>query len=187
MNRIDTFTKLFLDRTRQFPNEIIYTYKKEGIWVDITWQEYGETVREAANALLAMGFQKGERAICLSKNRWEWYYYAMSVVMAGGIIVGIYPTSPPQECKYIIEHSEARFILLEDQEQVDKILHISDELPKLERAIVIEKYGPRNHTHLMSLESFHQLGKEFASKNPELYEKRALGYHRATESRHDRS
>lgn len=174
MKRIDTVNKLFFDRVKKFPDEVIYTYKEKGIWVDATWQEYGEKVHESSNALIAMGFENGERAICLSGNRWEWYYYAMSVVMARGIIVGIYPTNPSQECKYIIQHSEARFILLEDQEQVDKILDILDELPQLEKAIVIEKYEPHDHPRFMSLEEFHRIGREYFERYPELYEKRAM-------------
>jgi len=173
-NKVHTINQLFLHRVRNFPDDVIYTYKHEGTWVDVTWQEYGEKVKEVACAFMAMGSERGERAICLSKNRWEWYYYAMGVVMVGGVIVGIYPTNPPQQCKYIIEHSDARFILLEDQEQVDKILLIWDKLPKLEKAIVIEKFEPRHDPRLISLEEFHGLGEEYSLRNPESYEQRAL-------------
>ncbi|MFC1822892.1 AMP-dependent synthetase/ligase [Thermodesulfobacteriota bacterium] len=171
---MDTVSKLFLDRTKNCPDDVIYTYKREGIWVDITWKQYAAKVREVSNALTALGFKKGDRAVCLSDNRWEWYYYAMGVVMAGGSIAGIYPSNPPQQCRYIIQHSEARFILLEDQEQVDKILEILHDTPNLEKAFVMEKYQPQEHPRFMPLEHLHDIGKDYTLKNPVHYEKRAL-------------
>ncbi len=138
--QLSTINELFLDRVKNYPGDRVYSYKHEGIWTDASWQQYGDKVREVACALISMGFQKGEKAVCLSQNRWEWYCFAMGVVMAGGVIVGIYPTTSAGQCKYIIEHSEARFVLLEDIEQLDKIMSVRNELPKLEHIIVIEKF-----------------------------------------------
>ncbi len=171
--RFGTINELFLERVANFPNDIIYTYKHHGRWVDVTWQQYGEKTRQVAGALLSLGFKKGEKAICLSKNRWEWYYYAMGVVMARGVIVGIYPTTPAQQCKYIIEHSEARFVLLEDQEQLDKLWSIREALPHLEKAIVIKKIEAQAHPFLIDLGQFSKIGAAYCQKNPGRYKKNA--------------
>jgi len=173
MNNINTVTELFLDRIKRYPQDVVYTYKEEGVWVDVTWQEYGRNVHDLTNALMAAGLKPGEKAVCLSNNRLEWYYYAMSVVMARGVIVGIYPTNPARECKYIIEHSDARFLLVEDQEQVDKVLSILDQVPALEKVIVIEKYEPQKHPLLMALDEFYESGRDYAAENSGQYEQRA--------------
>ena len=173
MNRLDTVSGLFLDRTERFPDDLIYTYKKEGIWVDVTWREYEEVARETANGLLSMGMKIGDRVACLSENRWEWYYFAMGAVMARGVVVGIYATNPSNECEHVLNHSEARFMLAEDQEQIDKILPLLEQLQYLEKIIVIGKYEQRDHPKLMSLEEFHERGREFGRKNPKLYKKTA--------------
>ncbi len=169
-----TINELFLDRVDNFPNDIIYIYKQHGRWLDVTWQQYGEKTEQVAGALLSLGFKAGEKAICLSKNRWEWYYYAMGVVMARGVIVGIYPTTPALQCKYIIEHSEARFVLVEDQEQLDKLWTLRDALPLLEKIIIIKKIGLPDHPFLIGLKQFNEAGAAYSLKHPGRYKKNAV-------------
>jgi long-chain acyl-CoA synthetase len=154
-----TLIRIFLERVRDRADEVIYTHKFEGKWTPVTWKEYGEKVEEIALALTSLGIQKEDRVAILAKPRWEWYYFHMGILVAGGITIGIYQTDPANQCKYIINHSGARFILAEDQEQADKIISCWDEMPELEWMFLIEKYKPKDHPKIMKLSHLHEIGK----------------------------
>ncbi|WP_254461959.1 AMP-binding protein, partial [Yersinia enterocolitica] len=81
----------------------------------------------------------------LSENRIEWVLAQLGANIVDGIVVGVYPTSPSNEVAYVLAHSESEVIVCEDQEQVDKVLERRDELPKLQRIIVVETKGIRDY------------------------------------------
>ncbi|GGM75784.1 long-chain-fatty-acid--CoA ligase [Dactylosporangium sucinum] len=115
--------------------------KQRGIWQEITWGEYWDTAETVAHALLALGIEPGDRVAIQSENRPEWLFVDVAAVAVRGSTVGLYPTNPADEVRYLLGHSGARVLFAEDQEQVDKVLEVIDDCPALERIVFVEPRG----------------------------------------------
>src|SRR6266511_1317229 len=89
-------------------------------WVDISYEELGRAVREVTLGLIDLGIQPGERAAILSHTRPEWTFANFGILGTGAASVSIYQTNSPEECHYVLEHSESRAVFVEDQEQLAK-------------------------------------------------------------------
>jgi long-chain acyl-CoA synthetase len=113
-------------------------YKKDDAWVDVTFEEFGEAVRETALGLMALGLEKGDRVAILSNTRPEWAYACFSILSAGGVSVSIYQTNSPSEVQYVANHSESKAIFVEDAEQLAKVRKCRAELPALEHIVIFE-------------------------------------------------
>jgi len=105
---------------------------------DFSWAEYGEQVSRFALGLISIGLQPGDKVAIIGANRPEWLEADLGVICAGAISVPIYLTLPPRQIQYILEHSETRFIVVENQELMKTILELKDSLPLLERIIIME-------------------------------------------------
>jgi long-chain acyl-CoA synthetase len=116
-------------------------YKQGDAWVDVSYAELGRIVREIALGLIDLGIQAGDRVSILSHTRPEWTYADFGILAAGAAQVSIYQTNSPEECQYVLEHSESRAVFCEDAEQLAKVEQIRGELPKLEHVIVFEGSG----------------------------------------------
>ena len=112
-------------------------FKSSGKWNGISWQQYGQAVHRVAGFLLAEGVKRGERGAILSYNRPEWHIADLAIEHVGAIVVGIYLTSSPSQCQYILDHSEAPVAFVENREQLAKILEFRDQLPRLRRVVLI--------------------------------------------------
>ncbi|MBI4382238.1 MAG: AMP-binding protein [candidate division NC10 bacterium] len=152
----------------KYGNRVAFRKKTLGRWQEISWREYGRRVREVASGLVALGLRRGECVSIIAENRPEWLYSDLGIMAAGGVTVGVYTTSSPEQCAYILNHSEARFHIVEDEEQLDKVLQVRDRLPLLERIIVIDLKGLRTFHDPMVI-SFEQLlavGRELDAARP---------------------
>jgi long-chain acyl-CoA synthetase len=141
------------DWAERSPHQVAMRHKHMGIWQEITWASYWDTVQTVAHALLALGIEPGDRVAIDSENRPEWLFTDVATVAVRGATVGLYPTNPPAEVQYLLSHSGARVLVAEDQEQLDKALAVVDECPDLEHIIYLEPRGIRNryqHPKLMS-------------------------------------
>lgn len=119
-------------------HEPAYRVKRDGRWVDVSRAENRERVTDLARGLLASGLETGERVGVLSQTRLEWMQADCAVVLIGSATVGIYPSNLAEDCAYIIDHAELRFLFVEDEGQRDKIRTVRAELPRLETVIVFE-------------------------------------------------
>ncbi|MFH1640247.1 MAG: AMP-binding protein [Chloroflexota bacterium] len=133
-----TIPALFLERCQKTPDKIAFRVKDLGIYREVKWQEYREKVESFCLGLLELGLKPGEKVAIMGDPCPEWLYADLATQSAGGISYGIYPTSSVSEVKYLIQHGEARFLVAEDQEYVDKVLAVIDELPALEKIIVVD-------------------------------------------------
>src|SRR5437764_1151813 len=106
-------------------------------WRDISYEELGEAVREIALALVDLGIEHGDRVAILSHTRPEWTSANFGILTAGATSVSIYQTNSPEECHYVLDHSEARAVFVEDGEQLAKIRQIEKDLPALDHVIVM--------------------------------------------------
>ena len=107
-------------------------YNDGNSWVGQTYAEVGEKVRELALGLIALGIEKGDKVAILANTRVEWTYFDFAVLSVGGTVVPIYQTNSPEECQYILENSDSRAVVVEDGDQLAKVMKVKDQCPKLE-------------------------------------------------------
>ena len=112
-------------------------FKSSNSWHAINWEQYGAAVKRIAGFLLAEGLQHADRVAILSYNRPEWHIADLAIEHVGGVVVGIYMTSSPSQCQYVVGHAEAPVIFVEDREQLAKVMEVRDQLPMLRRVVVI--------------------------------------------------
>jgi long-chain acyl-CoA synthetase len=118
------------------------TYKDfSGEWVSKTYREVGDIVRRLALGLIDLGLEKGDKVSILANTRPEWTYFDFAALSVGATVVPIYQTNSPDECQYVIENSDAKAVVVEDDEQLAKIDEIRARVPKLEHVILMEGSG----------------------------------------------
>src|SRR5436190_6656136 len=118
------------------------TYKDtSGKWVSKTYREVGDIVRRLALGLLELGIEKGDKVSILANTRPEWTYFDFAALSVGAVVVPIYQTNSPEECRYVLENSDAKAVIVEDSEQLSKIEEIRDRTPKLEHVIRMDGSG----------------------------------------------
>ena len=110
-------------------------FKEGSSWRTTSYRELGETVREMARGLLALGVEAGDRVALLSNTRPEWTTADLAILAAGAVTVPVYQTNSPGESQYVLENSGAKAIFCEDAEQLDKIDEVRDQCPDLEHVI----------------------------------------------------
>jgi long-chain acyl-CoA synthetase len=131
------------DRAQETPSGVAMRSKQKGLWQETSWAQYWDDVLDVAHALLDLGVQRGDRVAIQSENRREWLVADLATVAVGAVTVGLYPTNPPAEVVHVLRDSGARVLLAEDQEQLDKALEVSGELPALEHLLYVEPRGIR--------------------------------------------
>jgi long-chain acyl-CoA synthetase len=168
-----TIPKLFLDRAKGYDRTRVAMREKEfGIWRPITWQQYLENVKYLALGLISLGLKDGDKVAMIGDNRPEGLWAEMGALCARGIGVWLFQDSLMEEVRYIIDHSDTKFLFGEGQEEVDKALSIFDQCPKLEKIIWDDPKGLRHYDQdcLISLKEVQALGRELEKKEPNLFE-----------------
>jgi long-chain acyl-CoA synthetase len=167
----DTLISLFQKMVLIKGNQTALRRKHLGIWNTISWNAYNEHVKYFCLGLISLCLKAEEKVAILGDPRPEWLYAELATQTARAVVVGIYPTSPSAQIHYLLHHSDSRFIVAEDQEQVDKILEIRDKLPLLEHIIYIEPKGLRKYDHygLLSFEEVEKRGVHVNSTQPQLF------------------
>jgi len=148
-------------------------YKHYGIWQPYTWKDYYLSVKYLALGLLSLGFEPGAKVLIMGDNAPQWYEAELAAQANHGASVGLYSDLLPQEIQYIAENSEARFAIVEDQEQVDKFLQIKDELPLLKKVIYWKYKGLAHYDDpiLLGYMQVLQRGEKYEEEHPGLFEK----------------
>lgn len=134
---------LFVDRVRAYresaqPRDVFY-FRRNERWQGISWDRFDREAHDFATALLSLGLKKGGSVCILMGNVPEWPISDIGTIAAGGVGVGLYPTSSAEQCQYIINHSDAEFVLVDTQAQLDKIRRIRSALPKVRVIIVLDE------------------------------------------------
>ena len=156
-----TIIERFHEHVRNRPDKVALRYKSGGDWRDISWRDYGESVKKAAKSLLSLGFQHSDKIVLLSGNRPEWHVADVAAMSIGGATAAIYATNSPEQVAYIIGHSEARIAFVDVTDQLEKILKMRSELPRLEKVVVFEGYGgDANGDFVMTWDDFLALGRD---------------------------
>jgi long-chain acyl-CoA synthetase len=168
----DTFPKLARDNARKLPDKIAMREKDFGIWQATTWREYFEQGRLIALGLASLGFRRGDKVAIVGDNRPQLYWAVLATQALGGVPVPLYQDSIEKEMEFILDHAEARFAIVEDQEQVDKLVHVRPRCPKLEHVVYDEARGMRAYSEpwLMSLAELQEAGRKFEIGHPAYFD-----------------
>ena len=170
---LDTLPKLLLENAKRFPNKIALREKRFGIWQSITWQEYARRVKDFSLGLAALGLEKGQNIAIIGDNRPEWVIAELSAQVLGSSSIGVYQDSVVDEVRYILTSAEVRFLIVEDQEQVDKVIELWDDLKESVKSIIYyDPRGLRNYeeSYLVSFPEVENMGRRFAKDHPNYFE-----------------
>jgi len=170
--KADTLPALLRVQMHRYGDRVALRRKDLGIWQEISWKGYYENVRDFCLGLMELGFKRGDKVAILSEGRPEWLFADLGTQSAGGVRVGVYPTNPPSQVRYVVEHSQAAYFVAGDQEQADKILAVKGDLPLLKRVIVIDMKGMWNYRDpiLLPFGELQALGRELHRRQPGLFE-----------------
>jgi long-chain acyl-CoA synthetase len=171
MNALDTFPKLLLQNAERLGERAALREKEFGIWRETSWARYGERVRDFSLGMVALGLERGGKVAIVGDNRPEWIISELAAQSAGAASVGIYQDSTLTEVAYVIDHCDAKFVIAEDQEQVDKILGMIEQLPKVTHVVYADPRGLRRYKHekLVSFEEVEKRGRELHASDPQRF------------------
>ncbi|QUS55322.1 AMP-dependent synthetase/ligase [Pseudovibrio brasiliensis] len=144
---MDTFPQLLIRNARDWGDRPAYREKDLGIWQSWTWREVLGEVRKLSLGLKSLGCKEGDKVAVIGANRPHLYWVFAAVQALGGIPIPVYADSVAEEIAYVLGHAEVRFAVAEDQEQVDKLLEMSEKLPLLEHIIYEDPKGLRDYDH----------------------------------------
>jgi long-chain acyl-CoA synthetase len=157
------------DWAERDPERIAIREKRLGVWREITYRDYWREVQLVAHAMLSLGIDPGDRVAIHSLNRTEWLFLDVACTAIRAASMGLYPTNPSAEVQYLLANSGSSMLIVEDQEQLDKVLAVIDELPALRKIVYLEPRGieGRYQDHrLLSWAQFVELGLEHQEQEP---------------------
>ncbi len=168
-----TIPKLFLQSAKKYWDKKVAMREKEfGIWIPITWRQYYEKVKQIALGMVSLGLERGDKVAMIGDNRPEALWAEMAAMCVGGVGIWLFQDSLIEEVQYIINHSDAKLMVGEGQEEADKALSIKDRCPKLLKAIWDDPKGMRDYHDpiLIGLQEVMKKGEEIYQKEPGLFE-----------------
>ncbi len=168
----DTIAKLFLSNCERFGDKHVCMRSKQyGIWKKYTWKDVFEEVKSFSLGLMSLGLEPGDRVGVITENSPALFWACFAVEAARGIAATALPDSSAQELKHILSVAEVKFVVTEDQEQVDKVLEIKDDLPRLSRIIYWEPKGMWKYDYpiLASFREVQELGREYEKLHPTIF------------------
>jgi long-chain acyl-CoA synthetase len=128
---------LFADRVQKYAGDVFY-FRSRGEWQGISWRRFEEETYDFATALLSLDLKRGATVCILMGNVPEWPIADIGTIIAGGIGVGLYPTSSAEQIAYIINHSDAEFVLVDSHEQLQKVISVREQLPNVRHIIALD-------------------------------------------------
>ncbi|MCP5076350.1 MAG: long-chain fatty acid--CoA ligase [Rhodobacteraceae bacterium] len=158
---LDSFPKLLVRNAAKFGSRPAYREKEFGIWQSWTWSEAREEVEALALGFLDLGMEKGDHVAIAGRNRPYFYWAMLAAQYVGAVPVPVYQDAVAEEMAYVLDHCSAKFAVVEDQEQVDKILDVQDDLPELKQVLYVDRRGMRkyDHTTLHAYDSVQEAGR----------------------------
>jgi long-chain acyl-CoA synthetase len=171
-----TVYSLFADRVRKYadgvePKDVSY-FRSNDRWQGISWQRFEQETYDFATALLSFELKRGGSICILMGNVPEWPVADIGTIIAGGVGVGLYPTSSAEQIAYIINHSDAEFVLVDTRQQLEKVQSIRDQVPKVQNIIALDTDGLPG---VISYRDFIGRGREVCTRLTSLLKERAEG------------
>lgn len=136
-----TLPQMFMKRAERSANALAFKVKEAGKWQEMTWQAFYDQAASLTTWLMDQGLAAGDKVTVVGSTRPEWCVSDFGGLLAGAVTVGAYPTLTPEQLAYILDHSDSRFAIVEDFEQLQKIIDEKSKLPKLEKVILWNTKG----------------------------------------------
>ncbi|WP_407659648.1 AMP-binding protein [Massilia endophytica] len=167
-----TFPRMLLRHGEERPHKPAFREKYLGIWQTWTWSQVNEEVRALACGLAALGFQRGMNLAIIGDNRPRLYWSMLAAQALGGVPVPLYQDAPAADMSYVLENAEIHFAVVEDQEQVDKLLELKESYPGIAHIAYDDERGMRHYTQreLVSFAALQEAGRAYDKANPGFYE-----------------
>lgn len=167
-----TCVELFASRCAELGPRTAHREKDMGIWKSFSWADYFDAARKIGMGLVALGLKPGQVVSVLSEDRKEWLYLDMGIQCVGGITSGIYTTDSATQLDYLLADSESQFLVVENDEQLDKFLEIRDRAKSVEKVIILEKDGLHDLDDdlFLFLDDLYALGEKYAAENPQAFD-----------------
>ena len=144
-NPLNTIPRLVAHHAKVRPEAPAFREKEFGIWQSWSWRESAAEIDSLALGFLSLGLGEGDHIAIIGRNRPYLYWAMVAAQSVGAIPVPLYQDSVAEEMAYVIDHCSARFIVAQDQEQVDKIIEVKDKLPGVEQIIFLDPRGMRKY------------------------------------------
>ncbi len=165
----DTFPRLLLHQAAVRPDQPAVREKDLGIWQTWTWGQVSDEVRALACGLAELGFKRGDNLAIIGDNRPRLYWAMAAAQCLGGVPVPMYQDAVAQELLFVLQDAEIKFAIVEDQEQVDKLLEVKENCPQLAHIMYDEPRGMRHYNQhfLHGLDEIQQMGRTHMRNHPE--------------------
>ncbi len=144
---LQSIPALLARNARRWGAEPAYREKEYGIWQSWTWLEVAEEIRGLALGFLALGMERGDHVAIIGRNRPALYWSMVAAQSVGAMPVPLYQDAVAEEMTYVLDHCSARFVVAENQEQVDKVLEVQESVPAIEHVIYLDPRGMRKYDH----------------------------------------
>jgi long-chain acyl-CoA synthetase len=144
---METIPELLARNVAVFGDKAAYREKEFGIWQSWTWSEVAEEIEALALGFLTLGVNEGDHIAIIGRNRPYLYWSFVAAQMVGAIPVPLYQDAAAEELAYVLDHCDARFVVAQDQEQIDKVFEVQDQLPGIEHMVYLDPRGLRNYDH----------------------------------------
>ncbi len=155
---------IFQNRVAELGNRACVMFKKDGKWVDLTWNDMNKMVHDLAYYLLSIGVKKGDRIGLFSPNRYEWWVADLAILSIGAVNVPIYATNSAEESEYVLQNSESRLCFVGTKDHMDKILQVKKNLKKMKEIILFDSLG-KMPKGVLQLNECLETGQKYKKKN----------------------
>jgi long-chain acyl-CoA synthetase len=166
-----TFPRLLLDHAAQRPRAAALREKEFGIWQTLTWSELAELVKHMAGGLAAAGLKRGQHLVVVGENRPRLYAAMLAAQSLGAVPVPLYQDAAAAEFAFPIRNAEVFFAVVEDQEQVDKMLEVRAQCPHLAHIWFDDPRGLRHYSEpgLAPIDALIEAGRKHAAAHPDFF------------------
>ncbi len=171
--RFDTFPKVLRYNATHYSDDVAMREKDLGLWTEYTWSDYHNNVMRLALGLRELGLEPGDVVALIGDNRPQWVFSEIATHALQGVTIGLYRDVLDEELSYLLNYSGARFIVAEDEEQVDKLLGMEDRIPSVEKIIYWDVRGMRKYDdpRLMTMQEVEERGARCEAADPGIYDR----------------
>ena len=168
----DTYPKMLRLNAAEHGKEIALREKDFGLWRVFTWNDYQNRVRDFTLGMIELGIKRGDVIGIIGDNRPDWVAAEIAAHAVGGMSLGMYRESLPEEVLYLLTYGETKIVFAEDEEQVDKLLELGDRAPHLKHIVYSDPRGMRKYSdpRLLDADKLAKMGRDRAAREPQLYD-----------------
>ena len=154
---------VFQNNVKAYGDKACVAYKRDGRYMDISWNEMNTMVTDLGNFLLAQGVKKGDRVAVFSPNRYEWWVSDLAILSTGAVNVPIYATNSPEEAHYVLQHSESKICFVATEDHLERVLKVKKKLPKLKLIVIFDELTHKK-TGVMGIDEAYKKGASYKDK-----------------------